>query len=69
MQPLWGWPICPKSNTPSQTSKVQAKLVCETVVLLTYQSLYENVSKLVTGGHIGKLNVFCSNPLIQEVVP
>ena len=43
--------------------------MCEAVVLFLYQSLCEDVGELVAGGHIGELNVSCSNPLVQEMVP
>ena len=55
-------------HTPSDL-EVQAELMCETVVLFLYQSLHENVGKLVTSGHIGELDVSCSNLLMQKMMP
>jgi hypothetical protein len=54
-------------HTPSDL-EVQAELTHEMVVLFSYQPLHEDVGKLVTGGHVGELDVSHSNLLAQKMV-
>jgi hypothetical protein len=54
-------------HTPSDL-KVQAKLACESPMLLTDQSLGKYVGDLVVGGDIGEVDVAGGDPLAQEMV-